>query len=398
MRKASTSFLILIFAALFVSLNSHAQGERGRGQGWGHGRGPRGDDFNSQIPGQQTLREIVNQNLRSYERLRLADLLRLSFSEARELEVRSLNLSARSLGLGHVRLELLQNGRPIDTQFLSRHSGEVFFLIPSGPRVEELELTASSEMFLSTVTAEVSSSRIPGPNPTPGYEQTVSAFSTLSLPLNQSVRGSALISLDQLIRQQLRLNLEGAEIEQISILGQSFGYGRTATVQVELNNRPASDVRYFSGISRLETIDLFSREEARSLALVVSGDALISEVRVRIGRVRSRFPEMPRTQRFIVGQVVSPRFPLELSSIIGFQPRRIRSVTIEARALNPMQVQLSLLTSFGESQGALFVSPNFIRGTLPLRRPFLSQELRLEAHSSVRIDAIEIEFESSSRF
>jgi len=400
MRKASTSFLVLALAVLFVSLNSYAQGERGRGHG--HGRGQSRDDYNSPYPSQQTMREVVNQNLRSYERLRLSDLLRLSNYEGRELQVRSLSLSGQARGFGQVRLELLQNGRPIDTQLLSRHSGEVFFLIPSGPVVEELEISVSSEMFLSTVTVEVSSSRfpnptprpVPGPYPNPGYEQPVPAFSTLTLQLNQSIRGLAVISLDQLIRQQHRLNLEGAEIEQISVLGQSFGYQRTATVQVELNNRPVSDARYFSSISRLETIDLFGREEARSLALVVNGDALISEVRVRIGRVRSRQPELPRTQRFVVSQEISPRFPLELSRIIGFQSRRIRSITIEARALRPVQVQLSLLTRFGESQGALFVGPNFIRATLQLSRAFSSQELRLEALSSVQVEAIEIEFES----
>jgi hypothetical protein len=392
MRKASTSFLVLILAALFVSLNSYGQGERGPRHGWGRGQGR--DHYNSQFSTQQTLREVVNQNLRSHERLRLSDLLRLSYYEGRELQVRSLSLSGRALGYGQVRLELLQHGRPIDTQLLSRHSGEIFFLIPSGPSVEELEISVSSEMFLGSVSAEVSTSRFPAPTPYPGYEQPVSAFSTISLHVNQSVRSSALISLDQLVRQQLRLTLEGAHIEEVSVLGQSLGYGRTATVQVEVNNRPVSDVRYFSGISRLESISLFSREEARSLGLIVTGDALISEVRVRIGRVRSRFPELPRSQRFVVSQEVSPRFPLELSRIIGLQSRRIRSITIEARALRSFQVQLSLLTSFGESQGTLFVGPQFIRATLPLRRSFSAQELRLEALSSVQIDAIEVEFDS----
>ena len=392
MRKASTSFLVLIFAAIFFSLSSFAQGERGRGHGWGRGH-DRGDSIPS-YPSQRTLREVLNQNLRPYERLRIADILRLSYYEARELQVRSLNFSGYSLGLGHVRIELLQNGRPLDSQLLSRHSGEVYFLLPSGPLVEELELSVSSDMFLGSVSAEVSSS----PYPTPGYEQTVTAYSTLSLHLNQSVRGSGLLSLDQLIRQQLRLNLEGAEIEQVTVLGQSFGYGRTATVQVELNHRPASDVRYFSSLSRQETIEIYAREEARSLALIVNGDAFISEVRVRIGRVRSRIPELPKTQRFVVGQEVSPRFPLELSRFIGFQSRRIRSVTIEARALRPVQVQLTLLTSFGESQGTLFIGPQFIRATLPLSRSFSAQELRLLALSSVHIEAIEVEFDSSARF
>lgn len=402
MRKASTSFIVLIFAALFFSLSSFAQSERAQGHGWGRGH-DRGD-YASTYPSQQTLREVLNQNLRSYERLRLADVLRLTYQEAREFQLRSLTLSGQSFGFGQVQIELLQNGRPIDSQILSRYTGEIFFLIPTGPSIEGLEISVSSEMFLRTITAEISLSRfpspVPGPNPypTPGYEQTVTAFSTVSLQVNQNVRGTALISLDQLIRQQQRLSLDGAEIEQVTVLGQSFGYGRTASIQVELNSRSASDVRYFSSIQRLESIDIYAREEARSLSLIVNGDALISEVRVRIGRVRSRFPELPRTQRFIVGQEVSPRFPLELSRIIGFQSRRIRSLTIEARALRSVQVQLSLITSFGESQGTLFIGPQFIRATLPLRRSFLAQELRLEALSSVQIEAIEVEFETSGRF
>jgi hypothetical protein len=73
-------------------------------------------------------------------------------------------------------------------------------------------------------------------------------------------------------------------------------------------------------------------------------------------------------------------------------------VTIEARALRPVQVQLSLITSLGESQGTLFIGHQFIRATLPLRRSYSAQELRLEALSSVQIEAIEVEFESSGRF
>ncbi len=398
MTKASTSFLILIFAILFFSLSTYAQAQPPREQDSGTGQWR--EVRNSLYPSQRTIRGEVNQNLRPYERLRVSELFRLTYDESRELQLRSLTL----VGQGHgyrVRIELLQNGRMIDTQILSRHSGEAFFLIPSGPILEELEISVSSEMFLSTVSVEVTSSRYPGPGPRPtpipGSEQPVTAFSSLSLRLNQNIRGPALISIDRLLRQQLRLYLDGAEIEQVIVQGQSLGYERVASIQIELNNRPVSDVRHLKTISRLETYNIYSREETRSLDLKVNGDVFISEVQIRIGRVRPRFPDSSR-MRYIVGQEISPSFPIELSRFIGPVPRRIRSVLIEARAIRPMEVQLSLLTRYGESQGTLFVEPNFIRATLPLNRPFYASDLRLEALSFIHVEAVEVEFESSRHF
>jgi hypothetical protein len=90
--------------------------------------------------------------------------------------------------------------------------------------------------------------------------------------------------------------------------------------------------------------------------------------------------------------------PYELSRALGYERRMIRAITIEARSRGQLQAQLSLLTKYGESQGVLFIGPNQVKATLQLGRPMLAEEIRLEASSSILVEAIEVAFDSYQRF
>ena len=387
MKKASRSLLVFCFALLFVSLQSFAQS---RGQ-----RDP--SERGRQHPSSpRTIQKLINKIMPSYERLRLSEILRLSHQEASQLEIRSLNLVAQAMGYDHSQIELLRNGRPIGTQVVRRQLHSVEFNFPRETLLSELEISTGPELYLSSVTAEVDTFR---PSPSrPGHQQQVSPHSVVTLQLDQVVRGHATISLEDFTRQQTGLTLRGAQIDRIVVVGQPLPHGRVPSVQAELNHHPVGDLKYLSHSDRKTPLRIESEEEVRSLLLVVNGDAQISEVRIRIGEVRSRFPELPRTQRFYVGQVVHHWEPLELSRILGQQNRRIRSVTIEARSVQQTQGHLVLQSLYNDNQGTLLVGPRTIRATLPLVRPMTSHELKLLAGNPVLIEAIEVEFESHPHF
>lgn len=372
MKKASSSFLVLFFAALLVSFNSFAQFSMGQNE---------------------TIRESVNQNLRSYERLRLSDLLRLSYQEQSSIEIVSLSISAQSLTNTQTQLQLTQHGRLLTSETVRRQMREIRLMLPARTMADGLELSAQGEIYLESITAEVSFSRMPGPGqgyPGPGYEQPAQPNSLITLHVNQSVRSYARIPLEQLARQQMGISLQGAEIERVVVQGQS-SYGRAASVQVELNGRQVGQSKYLS--AGQTPLPIETNETVRSLALIVNGDAQISEIRIRVGQVRNPGPQLPQTQRVYVGREVSSYSHLELSSLLGYESRLIRSITIEASASRYGQAQLEVATRYGEIQGVLFVSGNTIRATIQLRRPMAAHELRLQSMSPVHVSSLEIQFE-----
>ncbi len=395
MKHASSSLLLVLFAALFVSLQSYAQisVDIGRPR---PDRGPRPDIRpQQQLPRDQVIREDINRSVRGYERLRLGDLLRLSWQEQSALEVLSLRVVAQSLMQGPAELELSARGQLLSSALLRRQLGEVAFNLPLGTRIAELELGSRSDVFLASVMVEVRSDWQqgpgPGPGPGPGRDPQVSPGSFLTLQLNQTIRGAAQIPLHELVRQQHRLSLSGAQIERVVVQGQPLN-GRSASVQVELNRRPVSDVGYLSQGQRMLPLPVNSLEEVRSLSLLVNGDAQIFEIRIRVGQVRPERPEFPQSERFIVNQEVSPRFPLDLGHILRYDRRFIRSLTIHARSLRQAQAQLSLIALNGEQQGVIFVGPNSVRVSVVLRRPMIAQELRLESAAPILIEMLEVEF------
>lgn len=421
MKKPSSSFLLLVFAALLVSFQSYAQisVEIGRGQGQGqHGQGPRGPrpgqgQGQGQYPGQQPdygyndysqpqsqlIREEVRMNLRSYERMSLSTLLRLSYGQESGMELVTLSVRAQSLMNGPAQLELLQNGRPLSSQTVRRQMNEIILTVPMRTLLSGLELHSVSEIYLESITAQVQSSYNPYPGPGPGRETQVQPNQLVTLSINQSVRGYGIIDLERLANQQMGLTLEGAQIDRVVVQGQSFG--RSASVQVELNRRPVGDIKLLS--AGQTPLQVQSLEEVRSLALIVSGDAQIQEIRIRVGQVRPQWPQGPQgpqypgqTQRVYVQQEVSSRYPLSLSSLLPYENRLIRSVTIEARS-RIGQSQLMLSAIYGGQQGSFIVNQTSTRANIRLARPMSVSELQLLSSSSVQVEALEIEFDQYYR-
>lgn len=397
MKKASSSFLVFAFAALFLSVNSFAQRGPNRPGPQQPVPQPQRPVPGPQIPGPQfpssqtqIIQEQVNSVLRTYEPLRLLDLLRVPRQQEQMAEVISLRIQAQSIIQGPSQLEVRSRGVLLATQTVRRQMQEVVLTLPAGSLLASLDLASSGEIYLSTITAEVREQRIPGP----GQVMQVSANSLVTLKLQQSVRGYAQISLDQLVRSQLGLSLEGASLERVVVQGQPLGMGRAASVQVELNNRPTGEVKYL-GQQAQTPIRIETLEEVRSLSLIVSGDAVISEVRIRVGQVRPRFPEIPRAERVFVGRQVDLRSPLMLSDVLRYESRLIRAIRIEGRATRQVQAHLTLVGIYGGLQGtgALGSMPSSALIVLP--RPMSASELRIEAQAAALIDSLEIEFEST---
>lgn len=383
MNKASSSFFILVFATLFASLQSYAQVNRGT----------------------NVIREHVGQNVRINERLRLTDLLRLSYQEQSGVEILSLSIMTETLSQTPGRLDLSQFGRPFRTEIVKKRLHEVKFLLPPGTRAEGLELSSSSEIYLESITAEVSFSRSPIPGqrrPGPGYNQQVSPNSVLTVRVNESIRGQGRIPLKQLVKEQMGLTLDGAQIERIVVFGQPSRFGRVPTVQVELNRRLVGEIKYLSANEDRTPLQVRTFEEVQqTLAVLVNGDAEIFEVRIKVGMVRPQGPQGPQGPQapqtvqgpvINVGQEISPRMPFELTRVVGYENRLISAITIQARSRGQLQAQLQLLGNFSESQGVLFLRPNAVRATLRLSRPMAAHELRFLASSAIFIEALQLEF------
>lgn len=397
MKKPSSSFLLLIFAALLMSFQSYAQisVEIGRGNG---PRGPRpgqGQQHDQYSPS-EIIREEVRMNMRSYERLQLSQLLRLSYGQESS-ELITLSIRAQSLMNGPAQLELHQHGRLLSSQTVRRQVNEIVFSVPMRTLLSGLELSSVSEIYLESITAQVQRSYGPGPGPGgPGYEQQAQPNSLITLQVNQSVRGNIRIPLEQLARQQMGITLRGAEIERVVVQGQS-NYGRATSVQVELNGRPVGQAKYLS--QGQTPLPIQSMESVQSLALLAIGDGQISEIRIRVGQVRPQGPQgpqgpqYPQTQRIYVQQEVSSRYPLSLSALMPYENRMIRSITVEARARVGGQSQLILSAIYGGQQGAIMVNQNQARATIRLARPMMASELQLLTNSVIQVEALEIEFD-----
>lgn len=378
MKKVSASFLVLFFAILMTSFQASAQVYR---------------DSN-------IITERVNQSIRMHERLRLADLLRLSYEQQRNIEIKSLSVMASSLQ-GQAQLELTQNGMPLASSTVRRQLKEINLILTRPVSVDGLELSSASEIMLESITAEISLRGMPGPGPGPGpgprpdpREQQVLPNSLLTLQVNQDIRGMGEIHLKQLVKQQMGLSLEGAEIDRVVVQGSPSGYGRAASVQVELNGRLVGMEKYLSAAQNRTPLPVQSFEEVRTLKLLVRGDARIHTVLIRVGQVRPQQPQLPRIQRIQVNQEVSRRMSLELSNLLPYENRLIRSISIEARSGGRQSAgTLTLMSRMGEFLGTTYVSQMPSRQIIQLHRPMMASEIRIEADSQVLIEALEIEFE-----
>lgn len=373
MKKASSSLLVLIFAALLVSFPSFAQLQVDR----------------------RIIHERVAQSIRSYERLRLLDLLRLSHHES-HLEIGSLSLLAEGIKHGPVELQLLQFGRPIATEIIPRNGREVRIGLPPMTKISELELAVSEDIYLERLSVEVEEHRPHGPFP--GNEQQVQPQAFLTLHLNRHIRGPMQLHLGQLVREQLGLSLEGAQIERVVVQGQPSGSNRSASVQIRLNHRLSSPVKYLSPGQGRMPIPLHTSEEVRSLELLINGDAFIQTVSIRVGQVRPIRPERPHQNRFNINQEIRPYQSLELSRLLGYDSRLITSITVEARSLRGLQAQIMLMGPYNDFQGSVILGQHSSRATLHLRRPMPAHELKLESHSPALIESIEVTFDHYRRY
>ena len=400
MKKASSLFVLIFFAIMISQVNAqvgprHQEGhDHGQhGQGGSYGQGGYSQD--------QVLSERVNLPMRMRESRRLSELLRLSMSESRDLEVISITLLASAMR-GQTQIDILSRGRPVGApQVIRRQFSELTLLLPSQTKIEDLEIMTSDDITLDTITAQVRNSYNPLPLPGPGPSRDMQPMSgqLIRLDVREDIRYSGEIRLKQLVSQQLGLSLEGAQIERIAVQGMVMR-GMSASVQVEMNNRIVSPAKIISMSQGMTPIPLNSLEEVRnSLSLVVQGDVVITQINIRLGQVRqiqSRpYPQpqpLPqRPIRFQVSQEISSGRPLEISALMPYENRLISTISLEARSSRVAQAEIALI-SMGQIVASTIVSQVPMRPVLQLLRPMSPRELKLQSLSPVLIDAIEVGF------
>lgn len=302
MNKASLQFVVLFFAILFVSLQAHAQqreprGDRPRDERPQNERGPH-DERRPQQPlpryeeprfpqpqprgQQQFITERVQHSLFMYQSLRIADLLRLSY-EAQDFQVTTLSLLAMSSrGNGQGIVEVLSHGRVIQSVVIRRHLNEVSILLPAMVSLSGLEIRGNEEMYIESISAQVErqhqmplpQERLPAPN------------SLITVQIHQDFWAGGEVAIKRLVKEQLGLSLEGAQIQRVVVEAAPTRMGQAASVQVEMNNRLIGPVKYISGAQRRIPFPLNSYKEVRTLRLVVHGSARIETISIRIGQVR----------------------------------------------------------------------------------------------------------------
>ncbi|HXH74533.1 MAG TPA: hypothetical protein VNJ08_06185 [Bacteriovoracaceae bacterium] len=367
MKKASTSFLVLAIAALFISLESFAQRA-------------------------EVITERVQQTIRPREILRLSQLLRLSPHEQSQMEVLSLSILAQGFQ-GRSELSIGSFGRPLTApQRVKRQLTQVILQLPPQTLLEGLELNSSDDIFIESITVEISRIRSrPGQHP---RDIQVQPNQLLTLQLHQQVRGHAEIPLKQLVKQQLGLSLEGAEIQRIIVEGQPVG-GRMATVQVELNNRLVGQPEILSIGQRRNPILISTSEEVRgNLRLHVRGDAFIQQIVIRVGQVRGgHVGGRTTSERIIIRTEMSSGRVLELSLLRPNEHRLVSSISIQAHSRYG-QAELTLLSLRGELLGSIIVGEVPMQPRIQLMRPLSLRELRLQSWTPVTIESLEVEFVS----
>lgn len=386
MNRASTSFLVLAFATLLVSFQSFAQRpNRPHPQG-------QPSPYSQPSDGRaEVITEQVRQTLRPFEILRLTQVLRLQ--QERGTEILNLSVLAQTYR-GRAELTAQSFGRPLSAPERVRPQlSQINLVFPQQTQLEGLELVSSDEIIIESITATIRRSHIPGPGFPQGGQ--VMPNQLITLQLNQQVRGMAEIPLKQLVKQQLGLSLEGAEIERIVVEGQPVG-GRFATVQVEMNNRFVSQAEPLSFGQRRQPIKLMTNEEVRgNLRLHIRGDAFIQEILIRVGQVRGGgFPQPLPPQRILVRQEIGQGRALELARLLPQETRPVTALSVEA-STRFNQTELSLLSFQGQILGSILVTQIPMRHSrIQLIRPASLHELRLSSWAPVMIESLELEFGS----
>jgi hypothetical protein len=438
MNKASSSFLLVIMSALFVSQHSFAQFQyqeprepRGGGQGpqypqypqQGSGQGP---SYPSQYPSQyptqpsgpslpssssEMISERVQQSLRMGQRLSLSELLRLSIQEQRQIQILSLSISAQAFQ-GRGQLDISSLGRIIAQIQVRRQLSEQQISLPSLTMASDLEISSQDDIFVESISAQIIKPRGQG-----GWgqqrEQQPLPQQMLSLRIDQDIRFSGQIDLKELVRQQLGLTLDGSEIDRVIVRAQpSVMRGRVSgpipSCQIELNSRLVGPMRPISGSQMQTPLQVNSMEDLRSLRLIINGDAFISDISIRIGQVRpingggqwggqGQGQWGQRSERIQIGQEISANRPLELSRILPNEFRSVRSIALEARTTRSQSAEVALISWSGQLLASVIISQIPMKPVLQLMTPMSIRDIRLQSLTSVIIDSVEIEYDRSPR-
>ncbi len=373
MKIGSWSLLVVLFASL-TSLESFAQ------------RNPRPAPRPVPLPTQHSQEEIlserVQQTLRLGERLRLSEILRARQERG---EISSLSIRAQSFK-GKGTLQLMDGYSTVELIEVRRQLQDHQVRILQPLQLQQLELVAGEEIFIESITATISSQR----GPQYEREQQVSPHTLITLRLNQDVHGE--VPLKRLVKEQLGLSLEGAQIERVAV--EAMPIGRAASsVYVELNNRIASPVKYLSTAQRRTPLNVQSLEEVRTLRLVVSGPTRIMDINIRIGAVRpvhnpfpNPGPQQPYPSRLMVNQEVSPSYPLDLAHFTRSH-EVVSSLTLETALRGYGSGEITLMSRQGHIIGRGYASQG--RTMIYLTIPTPLSEIRVFTQSQIFIGSIE---------
>nr|MBA2404165.1 hypothetical protein [Bdellovibrionales bacterium] len=187
MTNASSLFVLILLGSLVADAAAQTNPRPRPNQGQGQIPGSSFPTYTQ--PGSQQsqiISERVMQNIRMFEGVRLSELLRLSYQQS-DLQVRSLTLLASSLR-GQATIDVLSSlGQSLGSGIVRRQQSEIRIQLLPGTRLSELEISASEDILLDTVTAEVESAYSPGPEP--HQEMQPAPQSMLRLMVNQDIRG-----------------------------------------------------------------------------------------------------------------------------------------------------------------------------------------------------------------
>ena len=236
MNKASSSFLIFLFACLITSLPSFAQERR-------------------------IITERPYQELRVHDRLLLTDLLRLSPGEARDMEIVSLTITAQSR-IGQTQLQIMQGGRILMGGLIRPRMTDVTLPFPSRTQIEGLMVSTRGDVYLQSLQAEVVMYRrqpYPQPYPRPYPPRTERIMVREGVNVNKPLDLARLLPYERRLVRSITVEAFTQQYEARLDLASRWGeiIGSVRVTQVPMNPRiqllrplPVTDL-YFQSMTQL---------------------------------------------------------------------------------------------------------------------------------------------------